>query len=167
MKAIMYGAGNIGRGFIAERFYLSGYETVFIDVNAQMVDAINEAREYPIYVTMGSEYVPTQIKNVRAVNGRDEAAAIAEIATADIMATALGANILPFVAPLMAKAITARKRKKAGFCLVCLVCSISAPYRCESRPRESIQWITWEAKPWLQLAWEATSSHRVPVVSAM
>ena len=109
MKAIMYGAGNIGRGFIAERFYLSGYETVFIDVNTQMVDAINEAREYPIYVTMGTEYVPTWIKNVRAVNGRDEAAAVAEIADADIMATALGANILPFVAPLIAKAILARK----------------------------------------------------------
>ena len=121
MKAIMYGAGNIGRGFIAERFYLSGYETVFIDVNTQMVDAINEAREYPIYVTMGSEYVPTWIKNVRAVNGRDEAAAIAEIATADIMATALGANILPYVAPLMAKAVTARK-KESGAPLNILIC---------------------------------------------
>ena len=121
MKAIMYGAGNIGRGFIAERFYLSGYETVFIDVNTQMVDAINEAREYPIYVTMGSEYVPTWIKNVRAVNGRDEQAAIAEIATADIMATALGANILPYVAPLMAKAVTARK-KESGAPLNILIC---------------------------------------------
>ena len=121
MKAIMYGAGNIGRGFIAERFYLSGYETVFIDVNLQMVDAINEAREYPIYVTMNTEYVPTWIKNVRAVNGRDEAAAIAEIADADIMATALGANILPFVAPLMAKAVTARK-KASGKPLNILIC---------------------------------------------
>ena len=109
MKAIMYGAGNIGRGFIAERFYLSGYETVFIDVNTQMVDAINEAGQYPIYVTMGTEYVPTWVKNVRAVNGRDEAAVIEEIATADIMATALGANVLRFVAPLIAKAISARK----------------------------------------------------------
>lgn len=109
MKAIMYGAGNIGRGFIAERFYLSGYETVFIDVNTQMVDAINEAGKYPIYVTMGTEYVPTWVENVRAVNGRDEAAAVAEIADADIMATALGANVLPFVAPLIAKAIGARR----------------------------------------------------------
>ena len=114
MKAIMYGAGNIGRGFIAERFYLSGYETVFIDVNTQMVDAINEAHEYPIYVTMGDRYEPTWIKNVRAVNGRDEAAAISEIASADLMATALGANVLPFVAPLIAKAIAARKRASAA-----------------------------------------------------
>ena len=121
MKAIMYGAGNIGRGFIAERFFLSGYETVFIDVNTQMVDAINEAGQYPIYVTMGTEYIPTWVKNVRAVNGRDEAAVVAEIADADIMATALGANVLRFVAPLIAKAISARKQK-SGAPLNILIC---------------------------------------------
>ena len=43
MKAVMYGAGNIGRGFIAQRFFLSGYHTTFIDVNAEVVNAINEA----------------------------------------------------------------------------------------------------------------------------
>ena len=32
-KAVMYGGGNIGRGFIAQLFNLSGYEVVFIDVN--------------------------------------------------------------------------------------------------------------------------------------
>ena len=37
MKAIMYGAGNIGRGFIGQKFYLSGYDTTFIDVD--MTDA--------------------------------------------------------------------------------------------------------------------------------
>ena len=40
MKAVMYGAGNIGRGFIGQRFYLSGYETTFIDVNADAVNAM-------------------------------------------------------------------------------------------------------------------------------
>ena len=55
MKAVMYGAGNIGRGFIAQRFYLSGYHTTFIDVNADVVNAINEAGKYPIYVTRGTE----------------------------------------------------------------------------------------------------------------
>ena len=33
MKAVMYGAGAIGRGFIGQKFYLSGYDTTFIDVN--------------------------------------------------------------------------------------------------------------------------------------
>ncbi len=109
MKAVMYGAGNIGRGFIGQRFFLSGYETTFIDVNTDAVNAINEAGKYPIYVTRGTEYVPEWVENVKAVNGRDEAAVVETIADADILATALGVNILPFVAPLIAKAILKRK----------------------------------------------------------
>lgn len=120
MKAVMYGAGNIGRGFIGQRFFLSGYETTFIDVNTEVVDAINEAGKYPIYVTRGTEYVPEWVENVNAVNGKDEAAVIDAIAGCDIMATALGVNILPFVAPLIAKAILARKAK--GNPLNILIC---------------------------------------------
>ena len=121
MKAVMYGAGNIGRGFIAQRFYLSGYHTTFIDVNPAAVDAINEAGKYPIYVTRGTEYVPEWVENVDAVNGRDEAAVIDTIAGADIMATALGAPILPYVAPLIAKAVLAR-RERSGKALNILIC---------------------------------------------
>ncbi|MBE6555305.1 MAG: mannitol dehydrogenase [Ruminococcaceae bacterium] len=111
MRAVMYGAGNIGRGFITERFYLSGYHTTLIDVNTDTVEAINRERKYPIFVTRGTEYVPEWVENVDAVNGRDEAAVVDAIAGADILATALGVNILPFVAPLIAKAISARKRQ--------------------------------------------------------
>lgn len=121
MKAVMYGAGNIGRGFIAQRFFLSGYHTTFIDVNADVVDEINKEKKYPIYVTRGTEYVPEWVENVDAVNGRDEQAVIDTIADTDILATALGVNILPFVAPLIAKAILARKQK-SGRGLNILIC---------------------------------------------
>ena len=112
MKAVMYGAGNIGRGFIAQRLYLSGYHTTFIDVNAEVVNAINAAGKYPIYVTRGTEYVPEWVENIDAINGKDEAAVVDAIADTDLLCTALGVNILPFVAPLIAKAIV--KRKQAG-----------------------------------------------------
>lgn len=121
MKAVMYGAGNIGRGFIAQRFYLSGYHTTFIDVNADVVNAINEAGKYPIYVTRGTEYVPEWVENVDAVNGRDEEAVIDTIANADILATALGVNILPFVAPLIAKAVL-RRKAQSGRGINILIC---------------------------------------------
>lgn len=120
MKAVMYGAGNIGRGFIGQRFYLSGYETTFIDVNEAVVNELNAQKKYPIYVTRGTEYVPEWVENVSAVNGRDEAAVVKTIAECDIMATALGVNILPFVAPLLAKAVLARKA--AGKPLNILIC---------------------------------------------
>lgn len=121
MKAVMYGAGNIGRGFIGQRFFLSGYETTFIDVNTDVVNAINKAGKYPIYVTRGTEYVPEWVENVRAVNGRDEQAVVAAIAGTDILATALGVNILPFVAPLIARAVLTRKAEN-GRPLNILIC---------------------------------------------
>ena len=37
-KAVMYGAGNIGRGFIGKTFSESGYEVCFVEVNKQVVN---------------------------------------------------------------------------------------------------------------------------------
>lgn len=113
MKAVMYGAGNIGRGFIAKRFYLSGADTTFIDVNTQLVDMLNAAGRYPIYVTRGTEYVPEWVERISAVNGRDADAVVDTIAGADILATALGVNILPHVAELLARAIIERQARGA------------------------------------------------------
>ncbi len=104
----MYGAGNIGRGFIAQKFYLSGYDTTFIDVNEEVVNAINATHEYPIYVTGKGGYDKQLVKNVDAVNGKDVDAVVDTIANCDIIATALGANIIKFVAPNIAKAIVKR-----------------------------------------------------------
>ncbi len=114
MNAIMYGAGNIGRGFIGQRFFLSGFHTTFIDVNTAVVDALNAAGRYPIHVTAGTEYAVEWVENVSAVNGRDSEAVVDAIAHADLMATALGATILPIVAPLIARAIEQRKAEGAA-----------------------------------------------------
>ena len=120
MKAVMYGAGNIGRGFIGQRLYLSGYHTTFIDVNDTVVDLINQEKKYPIFVTRGTEYVPEWVENVDAVNGKDADAVINAIYECDILCTALGVPILPRVAPLMARAI--EKRLDAGRPLNILIC---------------------------------------------
>ena len=43
MKAVHFGAGNIGRGFVGLLLHEGGYEVVFSDVSAGLVDAINAA----------------------------------------------------------------------------------------------------------------------------
>ena len=120
MNAVMYGAGNIGRGFIGQRLYLSGYHTTFIDVNDAVVDMLNTEKKYPIFVTRGTEYVPEWVENIDAVNGKDADAVVKAIAECDILCTALGVPILPRVAPLIAKAVEARI--DAGRPLNILIC---------------------------------------------
>ena len=53
-KAVMYGAGNIGRGFIGQLFSESGYEVAFIDVNREIIDQLNRDGQYPVGVLSGT-----------------------------------------------------------------------------------------------------------------
>lgn len=111
-KAVMYGGGNIGRGFIGALLSHSGYEVTFIDVAEPVVKHLQEFHTYPVrYVTtQGFEDVWTP--NVTAVNGNDAEAASDAIAGCDIMATAVGARILKFIVPNIVAGL--RKRWAAG-----------------------------------------------------
>lgn len=110
-KAIMYGAGNIGRGFIGQLFSESGYEVVFIDVNAEIIKKLNEDRNYPVRILTGESSLEILVKGVRGVDGRDTAKVAEEISDADIMATAVGVNILPRIAALLAEGMKLRWSK--------------------------------------------------------
>ena len=48
MIAVHFGAGNIGRGFIGNLLYQSGFETCFVDVNSELVKLINEKKQYRV-----------------------------------------------------------------------------------------------------------------------
>ncbi|MCX7842364.1 MAG: mannitol-1-phosphate 5-dehydrogenase [Clostridia bacterium] len=111
-KAIMYGAGNIGRGFIGELFSKSGYEVVFIDINAALLERLNKERSYPIKVAGSTGYRDIWVKNVRGINAADIDAVAEEIASADIMATAVGVNVLSKIAKPIAMGL--KKRWESG-----------------------------------------------------
>ena len=106
-KAIMYGAGNIGRGFIGKVFSDSGYEVCFLDIMQDVIDEMNRRGEYTVRIVSNEGETDTTVRPVRAVNSTTEQA-VQEIADCDIMATAVGVNILPRVAPAIAKGIIAR-----------------------------------------------------------
>ena len=122
MKAVMYGAGNIGRGFIVQSFYESGYETALIDVNMAVVDRLNADGRYPVYITKNGEYEIHPVERVRGVDGRDVQAVAEAIAEADVMATAVGVNVLKFIAPNIAAGVTRRFELGIETPLNCIVC---------------------------------------------
>lgn len=99
----MYGAGNIGRGFIGQLFYESGYQTSFIDVNMEIINRLNADKQYPLKLVSSAGIEDILIQNVCGVDGRDTDAVATAIAEADVCATAVGVNILPYiVAPVVA-----------------------------------------------------------------
>ncbi len=108
MKAVMYGAGNIGRGFIGERFSISGYSVAFVDVNKEIIGALNERGEYVVEVLSNDSNEEIVVKNVSGVDGMDANAVATAIAECDVMATAVGVNILPRIVGNIAKGLSLR-----------------------------------------------------------
>ena len=107
MKAIQFGAGNIGRGFIGAVLAEAGYQVVFADVVEDLLNQINTRKQYTVHVTDTNKY-DICIKGISAVNSGSEEA-VCEVAQADIITTAVGLRILKFVAPTIAKGLKARK----------------------------------------------------------
>lgn len=108
MLAVHFGAGNIGRGFIGNLLYHSGYETCFVDVNSEIVNLLNENNEYRVVLAEPTQEEVT-IKNVRAINSASNPEqVIAAIAEADLVTTAIGPNILPRIAGLIADGLRHR-----------------------------------------------------------
>ena len=107
-KAVMYGAGNIGRGFIGELFSLSGYSVSFIDVNKEIIGALNARGEYVVEVLSNDSNEEIVVKNVCGVDGMDADAVATAIAECDVMATAVGVNILPRIVGNIASGLKLR-----------------------------------------------------------
>ena len=118
----MYGAGNIGRGFIGQLFHMSGYGIYFIDVNMAVIDKLNTDGQYPIYITDGDSYREYLVTGVSGVNGRDNEAIAEAMAEADIMATAVGVNILKFIAAPFACGVRRRMEKGIDAPLNVIIC---------------------------------------------
>jgi mannitol-1-phosphate 5-dehydrogenase len=90
MKAVHFGAGNIGRGFVGLILHNAGYEVVFADVNAELID---ELAATPSYVVreVGAGAKTSTVDNYRALNSSTNLKEVVdEIATADVVTTAVG-----------------------------------------------------------------------------
>lgn len=108
-KAVHFGAGNIGRGFIGEILFDNGFEIAFVDVNEKIIDALNARGSYEIEIAEeGQRHIA--VSGVRGINNAQHPeAVVAAIAEADLVTTAIGPNILPFIAGLIAQGIEARQ----------------------------------------------------------
>ena len=101
MKALHFGAGNIGRGFIGKLLADSGAELTFADANYQLVDQLNHAQQYRVHV-VGLEQKIETVSNILALNA-NSADVIERITHADLITTAVGPNVLERIADTLAE----------------------------------------------------------------
>lgn len=112
-RIVQFGAGNIGRSLVGQLFSRAGYEVIFVDAVAALVDALNAAGRYDVIV---KDDLPAgapdriTVQNVRALNAADAAAVAEAVASADVLATAVGPAVLPRLAGVLAAGIARRAR---------------------------------------------------------
>jgi len=106
MKALHFGAGNIGRGFIGKLLADAGIEVTFADVNETVVNALIERNEYPVKV-VGADCVVEKVTGVTAINSTDPRV-VDCIADVDLVTTAVGPTVLKIIAKTLAAGLEKR-----------------------------------------------------------
>lgn len=109
LRAVHFGAGNIGRGFIGYLLYKSGYEVTFVDISKELVDSINNYRRYSIFI-MGDNIAKEEIKDVKAIHIDDEENLTKAIIDADIITTSVGVNNLKDIGKKLMRCLKEREK---------------------------------------------------------
>ncbi|KAK2684480.1 hypothetical protein QWA68_016924 [Fusarium oxysporum] len=126
-KAVHFGAGNIGRGFVACFLHNSGYEVVFADVADRLVDQLNTKKSYKVIEVSSVGTREIIITNYKAINPRThENDLIREIMSADVVTCAIGRDNLKFIAPIIARAIGMRSSDKTPLAIMACENAMSA-----------------------------------------
>lgn len=120
--AIIFGAGNVGRGFLGQLFSESGYEVVFVDVDEPLVRGLAQRGRYTIRLVDNDWLEEVTVAPVRALLAGDAGAVAQAVASAGIAATAVGVRALPFVAPLVAAGIAQRAAAGVAAPLNIIIC---------------------------------------------
>ena len=83
--AVHFGAGNIGRGFIAPVLFENDYKVIFVDVNKELVSLINSEKSYRVTSINSNSSDINIVSNITAI----------DLASADELRTALlGADLI-------------------------------------------------------------------------
>lgn len=113
MRALHFGAGNIGRGFIGLVLSQAGYEVCFSDVNDSLVEQLQERKAYTVRLANAAQD-SFHVTNVTAINGKNLDDVAEAVAQSDLVTTAVGVNILKHIAEGIARGLAKRVERGAA-----------------------------------------------------
>jgi len=121
MKAIHFGAGNIGRGFIGYLLAKSGYRVTFVDIAASLVEDINKYGRYKV-ITLSTSKSEEEIQNVSAIHLDDVEELKKEVIKTDLITLSIGVNNLKRTGKLIHTLLYERFQKNADQPLDIIAC---------------------------------------------
>jgi mannitol-1-phosphate 5-dehydrogenase len=121
-QAVMFGAGNVGRGFLGQLFSESGYHVVFVDIDEPLIAALNAQGAYTIRLVDNQHTEEVRVAPVSALLSKQIATVAETLSRATLAATAVGARALPYIAPTLAAGIALRAQQGLAQPLNIIVC---------------------------------------------
>ncbi len=121
MRAVHFGAGKIGRGFIGYLLAKSGCDLTFVDISEKLVDSIRRLGRYQV-VTLGTEKREETVGPVGAVALNDRPALTAAVRDADLITLSIGANNLKSTGKVLQQALRERCRTNPERSLDVIAC---------------------------------------------
>ena len=121
-RAVILGAGNVGRGFLGQLFAESGYHVTFVDVDRPLVDALRADGAYTLRLAENAGTAEVRVGPVTALLAGDSGAVAEALAGARLAATAVGVRALPHIAPLLAEGVRLRAERGVREPLNVIVC---------------------------------------------
>ncbi len=122
-KIVVFGAGAAGRGLIGLLFSKAGYEIVFVDIKHELVTALRQHGRYDVLlhrIAGGQE--TAGVSGFSVYHAADREAIATEMATADLVLTAVFAQNLPDVARTVALGVGRCRLSRREQPLNCIAC---------------------------------------------
>ena len=107
---IIFGAGKVGRSFIGQLFSRAGYDVVFVDIDENLVKALNEKKRYKLVIKKESGDEVIWMENVRGLLASDEKAVLNELPRLTLAAISVGNAAIKKTLPLLAKGLLQRQK---------------------------------------------------------
>jgi mannitol-1-phosphate 5-dehydrogenase len=107
---VLFGAGNIGRGFIAPVFTAAGWQVTMVDIDQLRIAALQHRRAYTIIEVAATGERSVSVAPVDGILASEVDAVAAALADCDCAATAVGLAALPHLGVPLAAGLAKRDR---------------------------------------------------------
>ncbi len=120
-KAVIFGAGAVGLGFLGELLSRSGYQLTYVDTDLPLVRELNGQGSY-VFNKVGRDIKSIAVSNVQAISS-DEPTGQRQMATtlgeAQVAFTATGARALPAIGAVLARTLSIMEPRPSPLNIFC------------------------------------------------